>query len=386
MQIANNILKKIVIKYLNDSISKEDWERLKLWLAKKPKNHEKFKDFVRLNHEINLIDADVDVEGAYRKVLQEIEQKSKPNRKMITSWLKYAALLVGVSFIGYGIYKSQNVDGLLDNKESQIVLELEDGTTQIVNEGQNIVINNANGKTVTEQKNKQLVYSSQDSAAQVLKYNTLKVPHGKTFGVVLSDGSKVMLNAGTELKYPVEFIQSEKNRTVYLNGEAYFEVSKNEAHLFIVETHDMDVEVLGTQFNVTSYDADDKAYTVLVSGSVAAHNKLAELDSKVIEPNQKVYFEDDHLKVEQVDVEKYVAWVYGQLVFVDDSFNVITNKLERRFDVKINNQYPDLNNLRITGTFKNESIEEVLETFKTYKSFDYTIKDKIITLVKSKQK
>lgn len=371
-------MKKIIINYLNDSISNEDLERLKVWIQK-PKNQEKFKEYVRVSHNLNALNSDVDAEKAYKNVLKQINGTQRSGAGRFLNVLKYAAILVGVSIIGYGIYQSGFDKPLIPN-ETQIVLQLEDGTTQIVNEGQNAVISNTFGQKVTEQKDQQLVYSIGDTAATVLHYNTLKVPHGKTFGITLSDGSKITLNAGSELKYPVQFIEGEKNRTVFLNGEAFFEVAKNEAHPFIVNTQDMDVEVLGTQFNVTSYTEDYKTYTVLVEGKVAAHNKLSVEDSKILETNQKVFFHENQLEVIPVNVQKYVAWVQGQLVFVDDSFVVIENKLERKYNVTINNTYRALDEINITATFKNESIDQVLKTFQTYIAFDYHIKNGVVTI------
>ena len=287
-----------------------------------------------------------------------------------------------MSIVGYAIYKN-SFESVTVLSAPQIVLQLEDGTIQIVNKGQNIVINNTFGKKVTEQKAHELVYA-QDSTETVLRYNTLIVPYGETFGLTLSDGTKVILNAGSELKYPVQFIENETYRTVFLNGEAFFEVAKNEKHPFIVETEDMDVEVLGTHFNVTSYKEDDKTYAVVIEGKVAAHNKLDANDSKVLEPKQKVFFEGSQMQTSTVNVKKYVAWVKGQLIFVGDSFIVIENKLERKYNVSINNTYRALDDINITATFKNETIDQVLETFQTYIAFDYTIKNGVVNITKPK--
>lgn len=374
------IVKKIIINYLNDSISSEDLNRLKLWLQKS-KNQEKFKQLVRLNHELNSLSSPADAEKAYEKVLKEIHENGQSSTGKFRHLLKYAAIVIGISLIGYGIYQRSN-DRSATN-ETRIVLQLEDGSVQVVKEGQHTIINNASGHKISEQKDHELVYTK-DSSETVLRYNTLKVPNGKTFGLTLSDGSKVILNAGSELKYPVQFIENEDSRTVFLNGEAFFEVAKNEQQPFIVNTQDMDVEVLGTQFNVTSYTEDFKTYTVLVEGKVAAKNKLAAQDSKVLNPNEKVFFEGTQLETKTVNVEKYVAWVEGQLVFVDDSFRVIENKLERKYNVTINNMYTALEEINITATFKNETIDQVLETFQTYEAFDYTIKNGVVTIMERK--
>lgn len=375
-------MKKIIIKYLNDSISNEDLERLELWLQK-PKNQVKFKDFVRVNHELNSLNGHVDVEKAYQNVIKEINTNKSSGAGRFFGILKYAAIFIGVSIIGYGIYQSTR-DAVSIPSAPQIVLQLEDGTTQIVNERQYTIIRNASGDKISEQNQQELIYASVDTTATVLRYNTLKVPFGKTFGITLSDGTKVTLNAGSELKYPVQFIKSEKNRTVFLNGEAYFEVAKNEKHPFIVDTQDMDVEVLGTHFNVTSYTEDAKTYTVLVEGKVAAHNKISAQDSKILNPSEKVFFDGNQMETERVNVQKYVAWVEGQLVFVDDSFRVIENKLERKYNVTIDNTYSALDDISITAIFKNETIDQVLKTFQSYESFDYTIKNGVVTITEPK--
>jgi len=372
-------LKKIIIKYLNDTISEADLANLYVWL-KKPKNQEKFKEYVQLNHQLHTLYGTIDAQQAYLNISHKIKE-TKPKR--IFNMLKYAAVVVGISMIGYGTYQT-----ISSTKKEliapQITLQLEDGSVRVVNTNETTTIIDLSGKKISEQINSQLVYSEANVTSQTLQYNTLFVPYGKTFEVILSDETKVTLNAGSELRFPIQFIENEKNRTVFLNGEAFFEVSKDANHPFIVNTHDMDVEVLGTHFNVTSYKEDSKTYTVLVEGKVAAHNKLLVNDSKILNPYERVFFQYNKLETETVNVQKYVAWVDGQLVFVDDSFSIISNKLERKYNVKIKNLYKALESIKITATFKNETIDQVLKTFQAYKAFNYSIKNGVVTITKPK--
>lgn len=376
-------MKTLIIKYLNETISEAEQLQLTEWLQI-PKNQKIFKEFVKINHRLNKISVSVDSEEAYKKLManNSEENEKTPIRKLIPNWLKYAAVFVGVAIIGYGIYFNSPQENTV-TATPQITLQLEDGSIRTVDENIETVIVNAEGNRISQQKRDELIYDSTD-VAQTLRYNTLTVPYGKTFKLKLSDGSRVILNAGTELKFPVRFIKDE-NRTVFLNGEAYFEVAKDPAHPFVVNTEDMDVEVLGTHFNVTSYTDDQKTYTVLVEGKVAAHDKLAANDTKILNANERAFFENGKLQVEAVSVTKYVAWVRGQLVFVDDSFNVIANKLERKFNVKIENNYAELATINITATFTNETIEEVLSTFQSYKNFDYVIKGGTVTISRPKK-
>lgn len=376
-------MKTLIIKYLNDSISEVEKIQLLEWL-KTSKNQTTFKEFVKINHRLNKISSSVDAEMAYQKLMVRIsnEKRNIPVKKLIPTWLKYAAVFVGVAILSYGIYyNSPQTNTVADTP--QITLELEDGSIRTVDENNETIIVNADGNRISQQKRDELIYDN-TGHSKTLQYNTLTVPNGKTFKLKLSDGSQVVLNAGSKLKFPVKFIKDE-NRTVFLNGEAYFEVAKDPAHPFIVNTKDMNVEVLGTHFNVTSYTDDQKTFTVLVEGQVAAHAKLDANDTKILNPNEKAFFENGKLHVEEVNVTKYIAWVQSELIFVDDSFKVIANKLERKFNVKIENTYTDLANINITATFTNETIEEVLSTFQSYKNFDYVIKNGTITISRPKK-
>lgn len=375
-------MKTLLTKYLNDTISEAEKNQLIEWLQT-PENQKTFKEFVKINHRLNKQHAQIDDEKAYLEMMARIQKspEKRPIRKLIPHWLKYAAVIVGVAIVGYGVYINSPLNNTMP-VAPQITLQLEDGSIYVIDENSNNVIVNSLGKKVSQQKSNQLIYD-QKTFGETLVYNTLTIPYGKTFKLSLSDGSQVVLNAGTTLKYPVNFLSGE-DRTVFLNGEAYFEIAQDLEHPFIVNTENMDVKVLGTHFNVNSYSETHKTVAVLLEGKVLAENKLFADDKKLLQPNEKVFFEDNELKVENVDVQKYVAWVQGKLIFVDDSFDVIIKKLERKYNVKIVNNYPVLDDINITATFTNESIEEVLKTFQAYKNFDWTIKNGVITINKPK--
>jgi ferric-dicitrate binding protein FerR (iron transport regulator) len=376
------VLKTLLIKYLTETITEAERQQLTEWLQT-PKNQKTFKEFVKINHRLNKNATHIDLEAAYERLMASvnISQKEAPVKKLTPTWLKYAAVFVGVAALGFGIYYNSPKTNV-PAATPQITLQLEDGSIRILDENSAAPIVDAQGNIISEQNRNALVYS-QKSAPKTLQYNTLKVPYGKTFHLALSDGSQVVLNAGTQLKYPVAFVEGE-NRTVFLDGEAFFEVAKDAAHPFTVATEQMDIEVLGTKFNVTSYNEDRNNYTVLVEGKVAAHSKISE-EEKVLSPNEKVFFENGSLQVQPTNVAKFIAWVQGQLVFVDDSFGVIKNKLERKYNVKIINNYAELANITITATFTNETIDEVLKTFQTYKDFTYTYKNGTVTINKPKK-
>lgn len=397
--IPQNIL-EILSAYISQEITENEFAVLKEWIDECPENKHAFAEYLlfykKTRQLVFAVNSNKDhawdtIVSKLERPLQSKEEIQKTKSKVrflhtATTIFKYAAVVLVLVSVGYFYFgKEENVKPIFENSvasETAITLQLANGDIQTINEDGTTQVVDVNGNVVGTQKGNQLIYSNA-SAKDTLVYNTIKVPYGKRFELTLSDGTNVHLNSGTSLKYPVRFIKSE-NRQVFLNGEAFFEVTKDAKHPFLVNSNDMDVKVLGTKFNVTSYKEDVKTYTVLVEGSVAASNKIVDNEEVLLKPGNRVFFENKHLKTETVDVRKYIAWVTGELMFIDDSFGVITNKLERKYNVDIVNKYDELNDIMITATFKNENIDQVLKTFQTYKAFNYTINNRVITITKPK--
>src|SRR5690606_29057383 len=170
-----------------------------------------------------------------------------------------AACILGVSFFFI------NNMGLLEKEATplplQITLQLQDGSKQVIDETTSTVITTREGQTLGNQNKQMLVYEKLQQSATELVYNELIVPYGKKFELVLADGSHIYLNAGSTLRYPVQFLPGQP-RDVYLNGEAFFEVKKDTERPFTVVTEEMNTRVYGTRFNVTSYKNEGNTYTV----------------------------------------------------------------------------------------------------------------------------
>lgn len=381
----------LILKFINNQASEEDINTISDWLEKDENNQKVFDKFIKTNYTVNYSMKSVNTDAAKKQFLQKIKQeKIKQNESIfskarIRSYYKYAAIFI-VFLSAFYLFKTNDVFTTKDNntivKEESITLQLENGSTQVINPVNTQTIKDNQGKVIGNQNKNKIVYA-ENSNLDKLVYNTISVPNGKRFELVLSDGTSVQLNSGTSLKFPVQFIKG-KSRQVLLDGEAYFAVTKDPRHPFLVSSSDMNIKVLGTKFNVTSYKNDAKTYTVLVEGKVAASNHLNN-EEVILKPSERVYFEGKQLKVEPVNVRKYIAWVSGELMFIDDSFAVITNKLERKYNVQIINHYEELNGIVITATFKEENIEQVLKTFQTYKPFNYTINNRVITITKPKK-
>lgn len=317
-------------------------------------------------------------EVAWDQVLKLLETRKRQVRKRVlfTPFLKYAAILIVALGLGIGIWNhNQPITEQLP-QEDTITLQLDNGEVKVISTDALQTLVNSKGGILGKQNGGQLDYSV-SSETEELAYNTLKVPYGKRFTIVLSDSTKVYLNAGSSLKYPVKFLDGQ-NRQVFLTGEGFFDVHKDKKHPFIVTSEDMDVRVLGTKFNISAYPEDRNIHTVLVEGSVSLYNSTEDYDEKtasLLEPGYKAGWDKFYKKLafEKVDTDIYTGWVEGKLVIKEMPFKNIVKKLERHYNVSIKSNYPKLDNQIFTATFDIETIREVLKTFTEETPFDFQI-------------
>ncbi|WP_303012325.1 FecR family protein [uncultured Bacteroides sp.] len=188
------------------------------------------------------------------------------------------------------------------------------------------------------------------------------VPYGRRDTVRLSDGSEVFVNSGSLFVYPQHFIGDK--RQVYLSGEAYFKVVRDEKLPFIVHAGMLDVKVLGTNFNVESYPDCNKITATLMKGTIKVYPYGCEEGCIMMKPNDHLVYciSDENFYLYQTDPQEYMAWIYGELYFNRQSLSSILKKIERHYDVLF--VYDDNINLSEIYTMKfgkNETIEEVME-------------------------
>lgn len=377
-------------KFLNNSLTKEEEEKLSRLLQKK-KHKKAFKNHMRTQRDTYAALQEIDLEEVSANFQNRIYKHKTSIRLLNKQFLKYAAIFIVVLSAALRIYivntpQNKCVLAEKNNTNPQIILELEDGSIKTLNESSTETITNSSGKKIVSQKQDILLYSTNESSnkEEKLAYNKLTIPYGKKFQIVLSDGTHVFLNSGSSLRYPTKFIDK-LNRDVYLDGEAYFEVKKDAAHPFTVITKKMNTRVLGTKFNVSSYQNENNTSSVLVSGAIDVYGSSEIYNPKKavsIKPGQRALFENNNINIAKVNVQKYTAWTEGKLFFVDDRFDLILKKLERHFNVSINNTYTNLNHEFFTSTFETENLNQILKAFQTYNAFNYTIKGNVVTISK----
>lgn len=198
------------------------------------------------------------------------------------------------------------------------------------------------GQTVVNQQNGQLQYVAASKPAEVV-YNTLTVPRGGQFQVVLPDGSKVWLNAASSLKYPTAFTGDK--RTVEIQGQGYFEVAANASQPFIVKVNDMEVQVLGTSFDIMAYPDEKTINTTLLDGAVRVSHGSTSLQ---LRPGQQAVLDNATFNafIRQVDADQVIAWKTGFFEFDNENLATIMRQVSRWYDIEV-----DLKDMRTARRF-----------------------------------
>jgi transmembrane sensor len=204
-------------------------------------------------------------------------------------------------------------------------------------------------------------------------YNESFAAFGTRFTLILSDGTSVCLNSGSSIKYPNKFIGNK--RTVFLKGEAYFDVVSDPQKPFIVETSSVNVKAIGTKFNVSEYAGSDKVEVTLITGKVEVSmtDKSNNISASKLEINQHFSFNkvNKTITINNEDSYKYIAWKDGKLVFRNEPLREVVNKISQVFNVDIEIRGSEIQNYNLRATFQDESLSEILKLLTISSPVDY---------------
>lgn len=217
-----------------------------------------------------------------------------------------------------------------------------------------------------------------------LEFNQLIIPKGTFYHLVLSDGTKVWLNADSKIKYPVSF--GKDKREVSLHGEGYFEVAKDSTRPFIVSTDKMDVKVLGTTFDVNTYEDEGKSFVVLVEGLVEVSAGKGE--SRIITPGHmaevNMYDVQTKIQVSKCDTEHYVAWKNGNFSFRNASLTEILKRVSRYYDVTVIREQVFEEEYYTGDVSSDVSLESLLAVIESSTSVSFKVERKIVYVQKKR--
>lgn len=225
-------------------------------------------------------------------------------------------------------------------------------------------------------------FSANNALNQPTEFVEFFVPYGKCQKILLADGSTVWLNAGSVLIYPKEFTAN--TRSVYLSGEANFDVAKNPNQPFIVKTNHLNVEALGTVFSVKSYPGSAFTIATLEEGSIQVDVDDKLNTSSVLKPNEQLSYSHNtgEISIDKVDAAKLSSWKEGYLLFRDAKFEDIVSTLERKYNVDINYDSQKFNTQSYYVRFNpNESLDEALKVLSQITgNFKYTIHNSTVNI------
>jgi len=271
------------------------------------------------------------------KASQPVEVKN--NYKL---WLRFTSIAAAVALIVMGIYFFNYNN---KTKESQSTAYANDvdpgkvGATLTLANGKKISLKDASsgelaneeGISIRKTANGQVVYEIKKKSGASDKINTLTTDKGETYTLILPDQSKVWLNAASSLTYSAS-LNEHGLRKVKLQGEAYFEIFKDKAHPFIVETDEQQIEVLGTHFNVNSYKDEPGIATTLIEGSVKISSGSIQ---RIIKPGDQALNKSGSITVRQVNLESVMDWKNGDFYLDKVNFKVAMRKIARWYNVEV---------------------------------------------------
>lgn len=268
-----------------------------------------------------------------------------------------AAILGLVISISIYINYSNNQPELVSE---QAIAPGTDKATLILGNGSEVALSEATELNLNEQgiqvrsKGNSLHYEAPRIKNQkkiAVNYNTLKIPRGGKYFVILSDSTKVWLNSDSKLRYPVTFSNNE--RQVELEGEAFFEVTKDNQRPFLVKSNQQEIRVLGTSFNVRVYDDEQLAYTTLVEGSVEVKYRNTEDGHLQLKPSEQAVIDHSvqNALIRKVNSQDYIAWRDGIYFFNNERIEDILRTLSRWYDTEVVFQNEQIKDMRFTGSF-----------------------------------
>jgi transmembrane sensor len=370
----------------------EEQDKLRVWLALDTQNQQEYDDLLAVKSLfLHKTAKRPDTELAWGKVRNRISDATvrQIGKKASLSWLRYAATIILLSTAGLLLYtltkkdqKTELTAQVIQPGTSQAELVLPDGKRVRLQNKTALDISGAKNNLVATNKGNTLIYTA-NSGQQ--GHHKLIVPDGGQYELVLPDKTHVWVNSGSELTYRVDFNHA-GIREVKLVGEAYFKVAKDKKHPFIVKTDHMDVEAVGTAFNVAAYKNAGYAEATLVEGIVNVSdrqgNKQRLLAGSKIRIDSKKPNVLPALKKTELVYGDY-AWKDGVFVFDNMPLVQITERMSRWYNVKIVFTNPEARQLRFTGSIeKDKTLNTVLSLISTSTNVKFEIRNGTLYITK----
>ena len=378
---------ELIARDICGQLNEIEKESLDKWINSSERNQQlyvKLKDGKNISVRNSLYES-VDDRHAWEKVSKALNVRSK--RRIVTLLFRFAAAIITPIIIGISAYwylnekqnTFQQTTSLIQPGNSNAVLIMANGkSVNLANDTTRNLIENDG--TIIKNTNEALSYAGQlpDKKKKTL-LNTLIVPQGGEYSLLLSDGTRVVLNSMSKLVYPVSF--TGKKREITLEGEAYFEVAKDKLKPFIVTIKGLQIEVLGTSFNIKAYPDDYQSFTTLVEGKVKLNSGFQTTKVSYLEPDQQAVYDlsTEGIIIQKIDAQQVTQWITGKYAFTNQTLDEIMKTLSRWYDFNYKFDNESLKNIRFEGGLnKYESIDPILDILNKTGKVSVSVKGKEI--------
>ena len=373
----------IILAYLRDEVDEEGLCRLNVWLEESD-SHKAL--FARIQDE-KMQYGDIqkilsyDAGGAWQVVQQKAARR---RRKRLTRVYRVAVSVVIIFGVAIAFLLREEATTVVPVVKVEEITPGRSMAKLTVASGDVYHLDSLHQvdliTSLAENNGKEVVFIDRqlEEGEREIKYNKVEIPRGGEYQIVLGDGTRVYLNAQTELRFPESFASSEQ-RLVYLSGEAYFEVTKNPSKPFVVQCKDYAVKVLGTSFNVNSYEGDETSKTTLATGKVEI-----DMDGKqtILNPGQQAIIKNGEVNVKEVDVEVYTTWMFDNFRFQSESIQEIMTKLSRWYAIDVFYMNESVRNYHFTGYLpRYAKIADVLELLSLTTNIKFDVEGKTVIVM-----
>ncbi len=373
-----------IVDYISGELTEEEKNDFEIWLNTSEQNKKAYQQILRkvLYTRWSLKSTQVNTELEFNKFEKRIGARLR--------YLSFAAVAASIILLVSIAIPYLLNDQAGENENIAQLVQIEPGkrgAELILSTGESVelrektkTIKEKDGSLIEIDSLKGIEYSAEEATTPREIYNTLRVSYGQEYDILLADGTRVWLNSGSELKYPVQFVGDK--RQVYLKGEAYFDVTPDKEKAFIVDSYGQQVKVYGTEFCVNAYNQNE-IKTVLVEGSVGIKANAKSIEAK-LQPGELGFanLRTGQTEVTKVNVRPYIAWKDGDFVFENQSLEDIMTRLERWYNVKIFFMNEECKAYRFTGDMKRYSdVKDLLYFMQETSNAKFEIKDNAIVVM-----
>ena len=376
-------ISELIAKRIKGTISQKENIALDQWVNESPANKALYDQANTNEHLLEKLEvySKIDKDQAWLEIQSLITEDKKivPLQRLV---LRYAAVIVPFLILAFSAYYYLNN---LDNEQESVVVQtIEPGTekaTLVLADGSRIELER-------DDSPKEIIMDDIkiDNSFQMLKYSEIEsqkapvfheliTPKGGKYGIMLPDGTEVLLNAGSSLRYPTAF-QGE-NRKIFLSGEAFLKVKRNVEMPFIVECNDMDVAVLGTTFNFEAYEDESIFRTTLIEGKVKVSAEGHE--DQILDPEDQavLHLDNGELNKIKVNTSQFTSWIEGKFEFANDNLETVMKKLSRWYDFEYTFENPEARNFHFSARIDDkQDISTILDMLEMTTSVKFEIRDK----------